>query len=231
MPYTKTIVCLANSRKPGGHCVAGREVSGTAFGPWLRPVSARQGREIADDDERYRDGLLPSVLDLIEITLKAAAPEQHQVENHIIDDSSYWVRRGRMNWDQLAAGVEQVNGPLWVNDHASTYGRNDRVAETELANLGRSLYLIEPKNLQIRVAEEGAQYGNPQRRVRAHFDLAGHSYIFAVTDPIVEREYFARPNGDYRLKEALLCVSLGEVFHSYAYKLVAAVITRQRAGG
>jgi hypothetical protein len=35
--YTKTIVCLANSRKPpSGRCIAGREVTQTGFGNWIR---------------------------------------------------------------------------------------------------------------------------------------------------------------------------------------------------
>ena len=231
MPYAKTILCLANSRKPGGNCVAGREVVQGGFGVWLRPVSARQGREISDEDERYQNGVLPSVLDIIEIPMSAPAPEQHQQENHVIDDRSYWVRRGRADWAELVNAVDRLSGPLWTNNSSSTYGFNDRVSEAELPTLSRSLYLIRPDNLQLKVVEEGGQYGNPQRRVRAIFDMAGCSYVVVVTDPVVEREYFGRPNGSYRLKDALLCMSLGEVFHGFAYKLAAAVITRQRASG
>ncbi|MGH7707024.1 MAG: dual OB domain-containing protein, partial [Vulcanimicrobiaceae bacterium] len=35
----KRIVCLANSRKLQGRCVAGRELQKNGPGAWIRPVS------------------------------------------------------------------------------------------------------------------------------------------------------------------------------------------------
>ena len=47
MPQTvKRIVCLANSRMPGGNCVAGKEVLvGGKIGGWIRPVGAVEGKD------------------------------------------------------------------------------------------------------------------------------------------------------------------------------------------
>jgi hypothetical protein len=45
-----------------------------------------------------------------------------------------------------------------------------------------------------------------------------------VTDPKVTGELLKGEDGETEIKEALLCVSLGEAFHGYAYKLVAAII-------
>jgi hypothetical protein len=61
------------------------------------------------------------------------------------------------------------------------------------------------------------------------FDLCGHSYKLGVTDPRVECHFLNRADGDTPLDDALICVSLGEVFHGFAYKLAASVI-RQPAG-
>jgi hypothetical protein len=230
MPYLKTILCLANSRKPpSGRCIAGREIVQGGFGNWIRPVSARQTREISEEERRYENGSQPKVLDVIAIQMSGTAPHQHQQENHVIDDAYYWVKRDRISWEALLGAVENLTGPLWLNGYSSTFGLNDRVDEYQLTRLTGSLYLIRPDDLRLVVATEGAQFGDPRRRVRAHFQVAGNSYIVGVTDPMIERDYLAHPDGEYAINEALVCMSLGEVFHGFAYKLAAAVITKQRA--
>lgn len=108
---------------------------------------------------------------------------------------------------------------------------NDRVAEDELSCTTRSLYLIRPSMLMIAVVTEGQGFGNPRRRVRAQFSYGGEPYDIVVTDPVVERTYFAQANGTYATPNAVICVSLAAVYDGYAYKLAAAVITPDRAGG
>lgn len=230
-PYTTTIVCLANSRKPpSGRCVAGREWSGRSFGDWVRPVSDRPTQEISLEERRYEHGQDPCLLDIIAIQMKTAQPQRHQKENHLIDADYYWVKRGVIRWQDLQAAVEDPAGPLWLNGDSSYNGENDRVSENSLDGLARSLYLIQPEHLRIVVAAEGGSFGPPRRRVRARFTLCGHSYRLGVTEPSTESEFLAKNNGEYPVPDALLCISLGEVFHGYAYKLAAAVITPTRAG-
>ena len=232
MSYTKSIVCLANSRKPpSGRCVAGREKIGNRFGAWIRPVSARVTREISEEERRYEDGTDPKVLDVMAIEMDAAQPHDHQQENHVIDDSYYWEKSGTVSWVEIQSAVEDPGGPLWLNGYSSSCGDSDRVPEGVLTTLERSLYLVRPSNLRIVVASEGGDFAPPRRRVRAHFHLQGASYCFVVTDPPVEREYLFKGDGETAISQALLCLSLGEVFNGYAYKLVASVITPQRAEG
>lgn len=227
--YTKKIVCLANSRKPTGRCVAGREITDSGFGSWVRPVSARpgQGQAISLKERQYRDGQDPSLLDIISIEMKGPQPQHHQQENHLIADRP-WVKQGRIGWQRLQPAVEDPAGPLWLNGHSTRYGENDQVPEAHIDSLSRSLYLVRPEKLTLVVASEGGTFGQPRRRVRARFHLCDHSYCIVVTDPWAETKYSAEDDGSYLVANALLCISLGEPIRGYAYKLAAAVITPQR---
>lgn len=105
---SKTIVCLANSRKLSGRCIAGREVMpGGYAGPadmrgWIRPVSACASNEVSEEERRYVDGSDPRVLDIIAIPV-LAGPHLHQTENWVIDDRRYWEKRGRLSSSSLSA--------------------------------------------------------------------------------------------------------------------------------
>ncbi len=232
MSYTKTIICLANSRKPpSGRCVAGREVTASGFGSWIRPVSERTTQEISEEERRYENGADPKVLDVIGIEVTRHDPHLHQQENYLIDAQFYWSKQRRASWKELQQAIEDPAGPLWLNGNSSFYGQNDRVAEDSLGDMKRSLYLVRPSRLKLIVALEGGDFGPARRRVRAQFDLRGCTYRLVVTDPWVERKYLAGSNGEHELRGAVICISLGEVFHGFAYKLAAAVITSQRAGG
>lgn len=199
------------------------------FGDWIRPVSARPTREVSDEERRYEDGTDPVILDVIDIQMSSHEPEHHQRENHVIDPTFRWVRQGHVTWRNLQAAVEHPAGPLWLNGSSSSHGLNDRVPEDQLHAFTQSLYLVQPEKLVVVVGREDSPFGPARRRVRAHFNLAKDDYWVAITDPVVEQEYLAQGDGETEVEHALLCMSLAEVFHGFAYKLAAAVITPQRA--
>jgi hypothetical protein len=80
MNYIKKIVCLASSKKPGGRCVAGKEIADDDDAQWIRPVSARPSAEISLDELQYENGQEPQILDIVEIPMIAAVPKVHQTE-------------------------------------------------------------------------------------------------------------------------------------------------------
>jgi len=124
--YKKKMVCLANSKKPGGRCVAGKEVSGEGHLGWIRPVSARPSAEISLDELHYENGKAPEILDIIEIPMIGAVPRVHQTENHMIDDESYWKKEGALTWNDVAALLD-TPATLWTNGDSTYHGRYDRL--------------------------------------------------------------------------------------------------------
>lgn len=222
--YSKTIICFANSRKNSGRCIAGRELESGNIGEWIRPVSSRQNAELSEDDRRFKDGKDPKVLDIIRIEMKRQKDHAFQSENHLIDDGYYWSFQGRASWDQVMASVDDSGEPLWSNESSSYNGKNDRVDENEANPEHGSLKLIKVDDLNIHVSVEGAAFGNGKRKVRGDFTYGEINYRLTVTDPLIERKYLNGSDGTSHVGSALLCVSLGEPYNGWAYKLIAAVI-------
>ena len=221
MAQSNTIVCLANSRKHSGRCIAGKEILPHGYGGWIRPVGGRLSTEIWEEDRRYENGVMPKVLDIIEIPMVEAAPHLHQSENYLIDPEYYWVKKGQLLWPDVKRLVDPP-GPLWIDGDSSSGGVNDRVTLAIAAKLKQSLVLIAPDELKIKV---GTPSGTRRRRVRADFRHFGSPYSLIVTDPVAESLFLAKNDGDYKLTEAYLCVSLSEPYTDCCcYKLVATVI-------
>lgn len=103
VPYNKTILCLAASRRPGGLCVAGKEFANGACGPWVRPISA-QSHAIAPADMFYANGVRADVLDIFTVSLTQPVPMGHQRENHLINNV-VWQNHGRATWQQIVTAT------------------------------------------------------------------------------------------------------------------------------
>lgn len=190
VPYQKTIVCLANSRKEyPNRCVAEKEKLEQGFGGWIRPVSDLAKGDLTFQHRSYSDGTDPRLLDAVTIQFLEPRPQGCQKENHRIDSGARWIREGRINWDQLALAVDNVAGELWRNGSSSANGLNDRIPEKVAEQLPSSLLLIQPEAFEIAVAREGGLFKPARKRVRGHFRLNGHDYVLAVTDLPIEDEY------------------------------------------
>lgn len=225
--YDKVILCLANSRKISGRCVAGRELSTGGWGSWIRPVSAREHAELSEDERRFENGVDPKVLDIIRIPMLQPKPLAFQTENHLIDADYYWALEGRATWAQARTAVDGTGSPLWNNASSSYNGLRDRVREEEAVPEEGSLRLIETLDLEVLVVVEGAEFNNAKRRLRGQFTHGGVQHTLSITDPIIERQYLAQANGTYVIGRAVLCISLGEPWQGWAYKLIAAIILPQ----
>ncbi|NMZ65864.1 hypothetical protein HBN99_16195 [Pseudomonas oryzihabitans] len=222
MPYYYEILCLANSNKYSGRCVAGKITEGPRAGHWLRPIGTGEKHEITDRDRLYQDNSYAQKLDIIRIKFKALAAPSFQQENNVIDDETYWVKTAQATLADLENLLDHPR-TLWENGNHSYSGVNDRVSTDILTQPRQTLLLIKPTNVRISVEAEGAQFGNFKRVVRAHFTYNSIDYALTVKDAEAEAYYLSQPDGEYPISANYFTISLGEAYKGEAYKLVAAI--------
>lgn len=225
--YHRTVICLANSRKPpSGRCFAGKEVGGQRAGQWIRPVSDRPSREVSEEERRYEDGARASLLDIVKVALSEHQPMGHQVENHILAEDHPWERVGKANWPQVRALADPFDADFWASGESTWNGVNDKLSEHVAAARSSSLKLILLPRLSIEVRLEDGFQGSPgRRRVRGRFDYHGSQYCLSVTDPEIEAAYLRSGLGTYVINDAAVCISLAEVWNGYAFRVIASIIT------
>jgi hypothetical protein len=215
-------LCLANSRKLQGRCVAGLRLDG---GGWIRPVSGSLEGTLYSADYTHDRGAECALLDVLRVPVTEPRPDPHQPENWVIGPGQ-WRLAGRLTFDEALPylGAARVAGPTLLGNVG------DRVpyAPLEREPAAASLAIVEPEALEWRIAT-GAR-GN--RQTRARFRLGRASYDLSITDPVLERRLAHLPVGVHPRvaagisdrSRAFLTVSLGEPFHGDCYKLVAAVV-------
>ncbi len=223
MTIQKTFLCLANSRKTSGRCIAGKETDGNEVGEWVRPISERENHEISEIDRRYSNRETAKVLDIVKVQFKHKSDHPAQEENYTIDDRYYWSKVGTYNQD-LAKFLDSPDS-LWENNSSSYNGILDRVAVSEVVSERQSLYFIQPTDFKILVRTEGAEFGNAKKKLRANFEYNSVNYQIAITDPEVEANYLRLGEGEYRPEGTIyMTISLGEPYDGYYYKLAATIL-------
>lgn len=208
----KEIICLANSRKVGGKCVAGKTVDTRE---WIRPVSA-EGK-LTNELIKYANGELPKLLDIMRIHYKKVQPTEYQPENILISEEQ-WEYLGKWPEDKLDNLCDKPK-EIFINQE-----RKDRIAVEFFTKnrLESSLLLVKPKSIKL----FSTDYEN-KRKLRAIFVYNDLEYDLGVTDPIFFEEYTKKKKGFYKLdsKDAYLCISLAAPYKDgYCYKLVASII-------
>ncbi len=231
----KTIICLANSRKEGGHCIAGKEiVNDVANSNWIRPVGHTASGELRSEatvlyTNKWPQWLAkffmffrtnkpqPQLLDIIQISLDGKQDHPYQLENYIIAGKQIWLKQGTLTPEKLEKICDSV-ASLWVNGYNSFNGMNDRIPVALVKQkINTSLLLIKVKELTILVTEESNRI-----KTRAEFYYNNQRYKLVITDPKMEARY--RFKDGCRKSNVYLCVSLGEPFQDFCYKLIAAII-------
>lgn len=213
------IVCLANSKKLGGHCVAGKELAGEQFGPWIRPVGSTATGELHGWQCQYGTGGQPGLLDIIELELGGHVPHGYQTENHSLGTGK-WASAGTVPPSDLQ-GLADSPTTLWENGHHSGSGLHDRIPEVQAQKQTTSLALVQANDFRYDVAP------NPFKanalNVRGEFHYNGVTYSLKVTDPAAEQRAIEMGIGLHPIGARWITLSLGEPFEHHVYKLIAAV--------
>jgi len=240
MSETVEILCLANSRKHSGRCVAGLRTDG---GSWLRPIGKNGLNILMPHHYVLPDGTEAGPLDLLHIPVGAAVPQPHHPEDRLITGAP-WELASRPAPGEIAVPLLRAHldrGPDLLGN------TKDRLPYRQFLQkpAEASLALIWPKDLHWRIERVG-EYS--KRRTRAVFTLADTAYDLPVTDPEWEHQLSHLPVGEHPFASTLegiaderdrvlLTVSLSEPLGAdeatsdsgWCYKLVAAVIVIPRA--
>lgn len=209
----KRIVCLANSYKNGGRCLAGIEVeiignkvsvvTNNGNPRWIRPVGSDSSVGIPECEvERFKP------MDILEVDVVSAVPTGAHSENVLYNTIKKVSRISKTN-DNLT--------PLCDRTHSLIFGNRGKAVPAErFDQIGYSLMLIKPDNPHFSITENFN--GRPQYRVS--FDYRDNNYDLVITDV----DFLNSPLvGDHSSKDFYFTISLGVCRDGWHTKLVSGV--------
>jgi hypothetical protein len=207
------IICLANSYKHNGRCIAGLNEAGR----WVRPVSPGKKRAI-DKETRITNGSEPQIMDILEIPLHTHGPSDGcQPENKLLK-AGQWEKVDHVRPKDLLKYCE--------DDSVILHNNLDYVRAgcfRIIPSYGwKSLQLIRNDNVIFE------QDKNNKAKRRANFiNSKGTSFSLRVTDAITCERLERDENIS---KDCLLTVSMAAGWSpdkkaaKRCYKFVAGVI-------
>ena len=215
----KFFICLANSYKHGGRCIAGIEVVPQSDGSlgivrhddgrprWIRPVSMSANGEIPNHlAESFK------IFSLVKLTDVEPCPDNAHTED---------VHCTRMEICpfELSPTKDFLNQLIDTQHQAVFYFRGKSIPTTIIDRLDYSLMLIHPDNACAYCDE-----GRENSKYRMKFTYNGSNYDFPITDPVFLEQFKKSPDSYADLDGAYLVLSLGIAFEGFHYKLVATVL-------
>ena len=132
--------------------------------------------------------------------------------------SSFKIER-----NELAQYIDSPKN-IWLDTSTNTNRVTSSLVASKEIVIKQSLYLIKIGVLNLQVSTEMVD-GVEKYKLRGSFMYNDIKYAdLTITDPKIWSEYKEKPLGVYELKDVYLCLSLGEEFHGFYYKIIAAVI-------
>jgi hypothetical protein len=209
-------ICLANSFKEGGRCLAGIEVDANnnpviinGRPKWIRPVCNTPHGEIPNHiAEPFQ------ILNIIELEVTGNQPHGYQSENITFNEKK--IRTiGNFNRNQLTN--------LCDNRHFIFDYKGKAVSKENIGNLNHSLLLVSVTDFEV--TQRTYDDRPPDRpQTRLVFTYNGSRYDFPVTDPAFLYQYKRNPDVLENINQIYLSLSLGVEWENRYYKLVAGII-------
>ena len=213
----RRLVCLANSYKEKGRCVAGIEldkkgnpVIENGRAKWIRPVSTNEHGEISTDLVSELN-----ILDILEIDVTGDCPDEYQSENVFFDEGSI-KPIGGFNKAKLNEVCEDSRY-IFATRYAS-------LSEEVIQQLSHSLMLIVTDTFEVILAPN--EYNPKHPKPRLKFSYNDFEYDLPITDHDFLNKYRTNPKVLSKKDRIVLCLSLSVKFPvtNRYYKLVAGII-------
>ena len=207
------MLCIANSRKYGGRCVAGVRRDDKSL---IRPVSDTEHGSLNESACQLDNGHPVQQLDVVRVGLSGHDPRPHQPENWIVTDRPWKLER-QLTLREAANVLE----PLVVEGPDLFGTSTDRVTWDEIqeSDLQASLAIVKA------VAPTFCWKQRDPTQRRAKFDLDGVPYELPIT---FDFPYPAEGEPIHRSQASwYFTISLGEPFAKQGgdcFKLIAGAI-------
>jgi hypothetical protein len=210
------IICLGNSFKEGGRCIAGIRINSknqylteNDRPLWIRPISRANHGQI-------RNQLVSHIklLDILKFSVTSVPDRNnYQSENAYFDERSI----------QIVGKINSKSIKILCEDHSVIFGnRGKAIHEDKIGSLRHSLILIKTKQFDVVEVNYDDNSNQPQKRMA--FKYNGNNYNLPITDPVFLHSYQSNHNILNGVDKIYLSLSVGICWKSWYYKLVAGVI-------
>jgi hypothetical protein len=209
-------VCLANSYKLYGRCIAGilldkknNPVLAHDSPKWIRPIGNTEHGEIPTNLVSH-----VRLLDIIEIEDIVYVGDGHQSENATFDANSI---------ELIGTYPKEALNILCEDERPLIFGNKRKAVHRDyIYRLHYSLMLVRADGFEV---IEAPSENNPERtQNRLIFQYKNEEYDLPITDPAFLENYRHNNNGIADIEQIFITLSLGLNLNDFYHKLVAGII-------
>ncbi len=221
MSTEKFFVCLANSAREGGRCIAGKEIilnqdkkEFASLTTWFRPL----GKDSSALSSRY---VSIKIGQIVQCIVDEAKPDNVQPENCIVKEDTGLSELGTITTSNLADFLEYPT-TLWETGYSSSLGENDKVPLVNLIQNAQSLYFVEIGPHTIYKKQNTYEGAKP--RLKIEFSYNDITYCLTLTANTPYWNVLGMDESKEINQGAYITISLAQPFYGNCYKLVAGYV-------